>query len=72
MKSKDRKIEELKENMYALEETLVKLKKKDSVNETSIVEIERIKLAYAELERERKNMEARYQEETQRQSDLIK
>lgn len=49
MKSKDRKIEELKENMYALEETLVKLKKKDSVNETSIVEIERIKLAYAEL-----------------------
>lgn len=72
LKNKDRKIEELKENIYTLEETVVKLKKKESGYETTLSQVERLKISIVEFEKQRKNIEVKYEEQLNRNADNIR
>ena len=54
LKNKDKKIEELKDNIYTLEETIMKLKKKELGFEGSLAEIDKLRMVIVDLERDKK------------------
>ena len=72
MKNKDKKIQELKDSIFTLEETIMKLKKKEVGSETNIMEIEKMRIYINQFERDKKRAEENYLTEISRNNDEIR